>query len=184
VPTAVKACWASSKEKIMPIPLRMASLLTAFATSLSFAQGADLTATYIVPTPEHLLEYSRFNLQIVNPYSGSSSTEISYLFPKDLTGDPALLVDFKRTSINLESGVSQWEAHEMTATCTDDGAHVQCNIYLKKNDLRRSSPLFNATKAKDFINNSGLPKHVIDAKLDVLEQFLSSEPAGLLTYEY
>ncbi len=175
-------------------------LLPVLAAPLSYAKGADTTASYIVPTPSHLVEYSRFQVEIVKSYAGISSSEISYVFPKELTGDPGLRVDFKRVSGNQDTGVSLWEAPEMTATCTDDGEQVQCNIYLKKTplvgeqslfqlsslgqDLRASVPLLNSTKAKDFLLNSGLPQQIIDAKLDVLDQFLDSEPAGILSYEY
>lgn len=176
----------------------IAMLLPILATSLSYAKGPDLTASYIVPTPAHLVEHSRFQVEIVKSYAGISSTEISYIFPKELTGDPALRVDFNRISSNEETGVSFWDSKEMTATCTDDGEEVQCNVYLKKapvvrslfqlsslgQDLRSSSPLFDFSKAKDFIGKSGLPQNIIDAKLDVLDQFLSSEPAGILSYDY
>jgi hypothetical protein len=151
-----------------------------------------------VPTPAHLVEHSRFQVEIVKSYTGISSTEISYIFPKELTGDPGLRVDFKRISGNEDTGVSLWEAKEMTATCTDDGEQVQCNVYLKKlpvvreqnlftslgQDLRSSTPIFDFSKAKDFIGKTGLPQQIIDAKLDVLDQFLSSEPAGILSYDY
>ncbi len=175
-------------------------LLPLLAATFSSANAESTNASYIVPTPAHLVEHSRFQVEIVKSYTGISSTEISYIFPKELTGDPGLRVDFKRISGEEDTGVSLWEAKEMTATCTDDGKQVQCNMYLKKvpvireqsffqlsslgQDIRVSAPVFDFSKATDFINKSGLPQQIIDAKLDVLDQFLSSEPAGILSYDY
>jgi hypothetical protein len=175
-------------------------LLPLLAAPFSSAKASSTSASYIVPTPAHLVAHSRFQVEIVKSYEGISSTEISYIFPKELTGDPGLRVDFKRISGDEDSGVSLWEAKEMTATCTDDGKLVQCNVYLKKvplvreqsllqlsslgQDIRSSTPLFDFSKAKDFIGKTGLSQNIINAKLDVLTQFLSSEPAGILSYEY
>ncbi len=175
--------------------------LFVFGTSFSYADGSKTTASYIVPTEENLVEHSRFEVEIVKPYTGVSTAEISYIFPKALTGDPGLRVDFKRISGNEDTGVSLWEANEMTATCTDNASQVQCNVYLKRApplasaqrvfetfsvglDLQTSAPLFDTSKAKDFLKKSGLPQNIIDIKLDVLDKFLSSEPAGILSYEY
>ncbi len=180
--------------------MKIVFFLQVLLGSISFAKGADTTAHYIVPTPAELVEHSRFEVEIVKSYAGSSSTEISYVFPKELTGDPGLLVQFKKITGNEDTGVSFWEAEQMTAACTDDGERVQCNVYLKKTpvgraqalfqfplvqqDFRSSVPLFDSSKAKDFLVNSGLPKQILDAKLNVLDKFLSSEPAGILSYEY
>ncbi len=175
-------------------------LLPVLAAPFFSANASSTSASYIVPTPAHLVAHSRFQVEIVKSYTGISSTEISYIFPKELTGDPGLRVDFKRLSGKENTGVSLWEAKEMTATCTDDGKQVQCNVYLKKmpliqeqsffqlsslgQDIRSSTPVFDFSKAQDFIGKSGLPQNIIDAQLDVLDQFLSSEPAGILSYDY
>jgi hypothetical protein len=168
---------------------------------MSFAKGADTTAEYIVPTSPDLVPYSRFQVEIVKPYTGDASTEISYIFPKELTGDPALQVNFKLVEMDAENKVSRWDAKEMTAVCTDNGEDVKCNMYLKKItpmfrqsrmlqlanlnfSSLRGTPVLDATKAVDFIKNSGFSKDVMDAKLSVLDKFLSSEPAGILSYSY
>jgi hypothetical protein len=170
--------------------------------NLSLASGPDSVATYIVPTSPELVPYSRFAVQIVQSYSADSKA-ISYIFPKELTGEPALQVDFRWVESDLQTKVSHWDSEPMEALCTDDGETVNCNIYVKKVPMKRMQtfarglefsdlslgarsmvPLINASKAVDFINKSGLPKDVIDAKLKVLDQFLSSEPGGILTYDY
>jgi hypothetical protein len=158
-------------------------LMSLLLASACLANGADQKASYVVPTAQHLVEFSRFDVEIVKSYTGVSSDEISYLFPKELTGDPALQVNFKRTSSDLETGVSLWDAKEMTATCTDDGKTVLCNMYLKKT-LRGMKTILDPSGAKSFIMGSGLPQNIISAKLEVLDQFLDSEPAGILSYEY
>ncbi|MBY0385774.1 hypothetical protein K2X05_11515 [bacterium] len=176
------------------------SMLNLFCV-MSFAKGADTTATYIVPTSPELVPYSRFEVEIVKPYTGETSSEISYIFPKELTGDPALQVNFKLIEMDEDSKVSRWDAKEMTAVCTDNGEDVKCNMYLKKSpsiiqqsrmfqfanfDLSqfRATPILDSTKAVDFIKKSGFSKDVMDAKLSVLDKFLSSEPAGILSYSY
>lgn len=166
------------------------------------ASGPDTVATYIVPTPPELVTYSRFAVQIVKTYF-TGSKEISYIFPKELTGDPALQVDFRLVESDAQTKVSRWDSEPMEAFCTDDSETVSCNIYVKKIPMRRLQtfargleftdlgfgarsmvPMIDATKAIDFINKSGLPADVMDAKLKVLDKFLSSEPGGILTYDY
>lgn len=176
------------------------SILNLFCL-MSFAKGADTTAEYIVPTSAELVPYSRFEVEIVKPYTGDTSNEISYIFPKELTGDPGLQVNFRRVDMDSETKVSHWDAKEMTAVCTDNGEDVKCNMYLKKipsvvQQSRmfqftnfnlsqfRATSVIDSTKAVDFIKKSGLSKDVMDAKLSVLDQFLSSEPAGILSYSY
>lgn len=181
--------------------MKVCFLILSLFSALSFAKGADTTAVYIVPTSPELVPYSRFEVEIVKPYTGESSSEISYIFPKELTGDPALQVNFKLVEMDAENKVSRWDAKEMTAVCTDNGEDVKCNMYLKKvpslvrqtNMFQfanfnlsqfRATPILDSTKAVDFIKNSGLSKDVMNAKLSVLDQFLSSEPAGILSYSY
>ncbi len=182
--------------------------LTAFLTLTSaFASEADQMADYVVPTGPELVEHSRFKVGIVQSYAGTSSNEISYVFPPELTGEPALFVKFTLVEMDQAKRVSRWDSKEMSAVCTDDGEKVQCNIYVKKEPMARQNtfaqlfeeqitpfsgratalkrkPLMDSTKAVDFIKNSGLPKDVINDKLQVLDKFLSSEPGGILTYEY
>lgn len=170
--------------------------------NLAVAGGPDTVAIYIVPTPPELVPYSRFEVPIVQSYSATSK-EISYIFPKELTGDPALQVDFQLIEMDQQTKASRWDSPWMEALCTDDGETVNCNIYVKKVPMKRLqtfarglglaqlglesravTPLINSAKAIDFINNSGLTADVIDAKLKVLDKFLSSEPGGILSYDY
>lgn len=187
----------------------MSSLIifTMLAFTSSVAIGSDATADYVVPTGPELVAYSRFKVGIVQSYTGAGSKEISYLFPAELTGEPGLLVKFNLIEEDESRGLSRWDSPTMNAICTDDGKKVQCNIYVKKEPMSRKvnfsqvlrqqmatfsgqrlslkgKPLLDSTKAIDFLNNSGLPKDVIADKLKVLDQFLNSEPGGILSYEY
>ena len=169
-------------------------LLCAFKVAVADSTPNDF-AEYIVPTPPELVGYSRFEVGIVKSYSGQSSTEISYIFPKLLTGDPALVVKFQRTG--TESGpTTHWDSDVMEAVCTDNGKRISCNIYLKKapefatktafgfTQAQFLTPLLNSSGAIDFINKSGLSPEAQAAQLAVLDKFMSSEPGGILSYDY
>lgn len=156
-------------------------LLFLLLANQGFAKGAPETqADYIVPVAANLVPYSRFKVDIVKPYIGDATKEISYIFPKELTGDPALQVNMKLVSMDTNLNLSEWDSPEMSATCTADDERVTCNMYVKKSAGR----FLDTSKAIDFLTKTSTNPSTLQSQIEVLESFIKKEPGGILTYEF
>lgn len=121
----------------------------------AFAKKGDIPseADYVVPTTPDLVPYSRFKVKIQQAYSGDTSDTIAYEFPADLTGIEGQIITLKRIP-----NTNEWEAPEMTASCTESNELFSCNIYLVKTEEPisdeasfQSVPFLNNTIAKSSI---------------------------------
>ncbi len=189
----------------MKIVLLIKVTITALLMSLT-AQASDDMAEYTVPVPDNLVEYSRFFVKINKPYGGDNTQSISYTFPEELTGFPPLTVNLKR----IPQTQNSWESPELTAHCTTLESWFSCNIHLKKqsalaqNLTQKASVLqgllggtpflvpqtqaraiaINKDNVVEFLTSSAISPKMLQGQLDVLDIFLSSEPAGILSYEF
>src|SRR5687768_9572821 len=107
----------------------MKTVLLSMIVSVCMFAGADeKTATYIVPVPAELAEYSRFEVGLIERYSGDASDSVSYSFPEEPTGKPNLIVHMTR----VPGTQNNWDGPEMSAYCTENSEQFTCNMYLKK----------------------------------------------------
>lgn len=177
-------------------------LFTVSIFVLSVAAAKSDEADYSVPVPPELSAFAEFTVKINQPYVGPSTTQISYTFPKELTGDPALTVTLKR----VPGTINDWESPQMTARCEEANEVFTCEMHLVKqteNALRAVNPLLNLGASAfgaqpalaqavaidkdnvvEFLTASAVSAAALRSQLDVLDIFLSSEPAGILTYEF
>lgn len=176
-----------------------------FISNPTLAKGetdSDTFAEYTVPTSADLIDFSRFHVKINQPYIGDASNTLSYTFPEELTGNPPLTVNLKR----IPGTKNSWESPELTAHCTTVDDWFSCNIYLNKSvpkanksmslvdlfngaaitktPLASSTPFINKQKVIDFLTQNAVSAQSLQQQIDVLDQFLSSEPAGILSYEF
>lgn len=167
----------------------------------AFAKGS-LIAEYTVPTPMDLVEYSRFEIPINKPYTGAGTQSISYTFPEELTGSPALTVTLQK----IAGTDNMWDSPLMTASCTTVNDWFSCNIYLKKTQTTEPQPVLDLSnlvgrispretprmvpigidrsQVLQFLNQNAPSPEALEKQIKVLDQFLDSEPAGILSYEF
>lgn len=189
---------------------RILFTVTSLIFSFAIAKGGEpiTEAEYTVPTSAELIDYSRFIVKINQAYTGDTTKVISYTFPEELTGSPALTVTLSR----VPGTKNDWESPEMKASCTTVGDWFSCNIYLNKTQVTetsqqpkmlnltnlftgntihaKASPLaaaataINKNNVVDFLTKSAPSADVLKKQIEVLDQFLKSEPAGILSYEF
>ncbi len=184
------------------------ALLSVLNPKRSSADNLNLPdhAEYTVPTTADLVEHSRFKIEILKPYTGQSSSAISYVFPAELVGLENHIVNFTRVG-----NTNEWESPEMTASCMEIDNLFSCNIYLVKKPLPEATTLplnsfvdmfsqnlstasfscsdnlhsfVNPNNVIQFLSASGFEGDVFDKKLAVAQAFSCSEPAGILFYEF
>lgn len=185
-----------------------------FSLALVFAplaQSSDAIdeAKYEVPAPEELEDFAKFKVKINQAYTGADSETISYTFPEELTGTPALTVTLKR----VPGTENSWEGREMTAECFEDSDLFTCEMFLIKKPVAQpgatvvdigsvfsgnmvmksaAAPEFETFIDKDnvvnFLNTNAvalaLPPNHLKNQLFILDKFLSNEPAGILSYKF
>jgi hypothetical protein len=152
--------------------------LVGLFSSPTFAKG--LEAMYFVPVSQDLAPFSRFNVKIDEPYIGSSSDTLAYTFPEELTGAPALSVQLKRTP----GTPNDWESPVMKASCAEFGNTFTCNMYLVKDSTGKLAADLSVDKTAKILSLKNLSPSDFSQQLLVVEKFLASEPAGILTYKF
>jgi hypothetical protein len=152
--------------------------LAGLFSSPAFAKG--LEAMYFVPVSQDLAPFSRFNVKIDEPYVGTSSNTLAYTFPEELTGSPALSVQLKRTP----GTVNDWESPVMRASCAELEKTFTCNMYLVKTPAGNLVAPLSVDNTAKVLSLKNLSPTDFAQQLLVVEKFLSSEPAGILTYKF
>jgi hypothetical protein len=179
-------------------------VLTVFMSPLLHAKdGSPNQADYVVPAPSELDSYSHFKIKVNKAYSGVTTDTLSYTFPKELTGNPPLTVELKR----IPGTENDWMSPEMTALCSAENQMFSCEMHLNKivppatmmdlqsvftgNIATKSNaasaglvPFIDKNNVIDFLSQKALSPQDLQNKLDVLDLFLSSEPAGILSYPF
>ncbi|MBY0316380.1 MAG: hypothetical protein K2Q26_12710 [Bdellovibrionales bacterium] len=179
-------------------------LVVLFFCSISLAKNPK--AVYTVPVPQELQAFASFSIEMLGAY-GSDATVISYKLPLRLTGEPAVFVSLTRNSVNK----NLWEGTDFRAECADDGEIAVCELFLLnkglilKENLEKylekisaqnlpsqtvapemeafmmSAQPFSISPSKNLLPKDIVQKDDIRKQLSVLDHFLSSEPAGILT---
>ncbi len=166
-------------------------ILSFITSSLVHARGGgpDTEGDYIVPSPPHLVPYSRFKVQIVDRYQGPDTQKISYIFPEILTGEPARVVSLTR----IPNTVNSWTSPELDAHCVVVDNDFSCNIYVhtsttssKSNAPCGGTLSQKALSMNDAIANLprlGLSDVEVTAYSEVVQSFFCGEPGGILFYD-
>lgn len=165
------------------LPSTLIQVLTANA-----AQAKD--ALYIVPTDPDLVRFSRFNIRIVEAYENQLTQKIAYEFPEILVGEKNKVIEFSK----IPGTVNSWQAPEAEAHCSTLADIFSCNIHLNKipaGDLADSviagEVLFPNALSKDLslenLKKMTMPQDDLLRFTQVVEDFFSNEPAGILMYE-
>jgi hypothetical protein len=174
----------------------------AMAASSSGTGDIIEEADYVVPVPpeleEQLKDYANFKVKVVKPYAGLATTSITYTFPEELTGHPPLTVTLTR----VPGSDTEWQGVEMNASCDEYNDLLTCEIYLNKkpeapakvvdlnsifsgNMVMKSSQTFiNKNNVVNFLTANISNKGELKNHLDILDIFLDSEPAGVLSYRF
>jgi len=178
----------------------MKTILFSLTILLGFTVFAAQEADYVVPVPKDLADLANFKVKIVQPYAGDTTEAISYTFPEDLTGTPPLTVTLRRVAGTENS----WESQEMRAECSEQGDLFTCNMFLNRKPavpakmvglanvfggtVASADPVndtyINKESALAFISNNSVSAQEFQQKKDILDWFLSSEPAGVLSYHF
>ena len=147
-------------------------------------------ALYIVPTDPDLVQFSRFNIRIVEAYENQLTEKIAYEFPEILVGEKNKVIEFAK----IPGTVNSWQAPEAEAHCSTLSDIFSCNIHLNKNpvgDLANSTiageVLIPRVLSKDLslenLQKMTMPQNDLLGFTQVVEDFFSNEPAGILMYE-
>lgn len=144
------------------------------------ALASDIEAIYVVPVPQELAPFSRFAVKVSEPYAGDTTDTLAYTFPEELTGAPALSVVLKRTP----GTPNDWESPMMKASCAEVDSVFTCNMYLTKNANNTLVAPLSVAGAANVLSMKNLAPMDLVKQLLVVEKFLSSEPAGILTYKF
>ncbi len=174
----------------------MRSLILLIVMSISLvvnAKGADKTGIYIVPTSPEFVQYSRFEVQILDSYAGDSTQVISYIFPEVLTGEPNRVLSLKRIPDTLNS----WESDQLIAHCTTLGESFSCNISFKKEIqaywnwhrfiipfAHASSTALSKEKSIAHLSTMGFTLEAQSGLSHVIDEWFSNEPGGILIYDF
>ncbi len=172
------------------------SLLICIFSNTVFAKNGepDSKAIYIVPTLPEYVEYSRFEVKIIKPYMGDYTQTIAYVFPEILTGDPNLVLEFKR----IPGTKNNWENDQMLAHCTTLGDSFSCNISFKRDKTTQwinwhrmlipmavASPVsLSKEKSISHLSAMGLTGEPLMAFSNVIDEWFSNEPGGILVYDF
>lgn len=158
-------------------------LLTLLLTLLSLPAVAEnyvpTQANYTVPVkaPE-LLPFSNFTVTIDQSYQGPSTQNIAYTFPKELTGEPPLSITMSR----VPGSSTLWSGPVVKAECTDLAPVFQCQMNFA--DGIQPEDVVSLPRVNEFLMGQGKSLIDVQLQLQVVQEFLSSEPIGTLTYTY
>lgn len=143
-------------------------------------------ALYIVPTEPEFVDFSRFNIEIVNAYENGNTEKIAYKFPEILVGQKDKVLEFNR----IPGTSNSWHSPEADAHCNVLGDLFSCNIHLNKSfvpDVIGSDVVIPNRLSKDFaleqLKNMTMPQAEMQGFSHVIEAFFAGEPAGILMYE-
>lgn len=167
--------------------IMMQIFITFLLASSAFASPDE--ALYIVPTPPELVKHSRFEIEIIEPFEGYHTQQISYIFPEILVGEANRRVVLQRVAGTPNS----WESAEMRAECDVTVEIFSCNIYLKKPQARSvlselflptlwADGLLSLDKSLKHLSSMGLTAAETASFSAVVGEFFSNEPAGILLY--
>lgn len=150
--------------------------------------GPETEAVYTVPTSPEFVPYSRFVIDIVEPFVGEQTQIISYRFPEILVGEPSRLIELTR----VEGTENSWTSDVMDCHCTIvDGDNFSCNVYLKTAPASEARALvglaaetgLSLEKSLSHLETMPLSETEKIAYRGVVRSFFSGEPAGIFTYE-
>jgi hypothetical protein len=177
-------------KSVMQI-LLVFGILPSTLIQLAAAQIANAKdALYIVPTAPDLVQFSRFNIRIVEPYENQLTEKISYEFPEILVGQKNKIIEFAK----IPGTVNSWQAPEAEAHCSTLADIFSCNIHLNKNvsggivdaGIPGEVLVPNALSkdlALENLKNMTMPQNEFLGFTQVVEDFFSNKPAGILMYE-
>lgn len=175
--------------------ITMITLMT-LLSPLAFSRGGglDTEAEYIVPTAPEFIAYSRFNVKIVDRFTGPETTKISYIFPEFLVGEADKVISFTR----IPDTENSWTSPELDAHCAVVGDEFTCNIYghgatpnqKMASSCGAASFLKNVTsqgisreRSLNHLANMNLTQEQVHGFSGVINSFYCQEPRGFLTYD-
>lgn len=144
----------------------------------SASQAMELigTANYEVPGPDELKPFSHFPVAIHSGYNGPDTVTFSYTLPAELTGNPLTIVMNR-----VPGSTTDWTSDIMTSQCTESFDTFQCTMSFAQG-INPASLVDRTKVASAFFAKNASITQVVN-QLKVVNQFLDSEPVGILTYK-
>lgn len=130
-------------------------------------------AIYRVPVPDALSAWASYPVEEVELEREGADIEISYPFPRWLSGDSEKIV-LEGAYSNAAEGFPV-TAEQGSGTCTHTGARFECLESLPGLEVDRE-------KARDRMLDAGLSAQEIEQRLEVTRIF-EADPIGILEFE-
>lgn len=147
-----------------------ATLLFALGFSMT-ASAVNLVATYEVPvgSAKALMGSNQFRIQQLSlDRTPDGQTDIKYLLPLELTGNPNVIAFTGKIGSDGKTEVSY---DDKKMKCDEDSISLTCAVSYKNLDM--NLPLAQKMMAKNF------PRQDLQKRLQVLEKF-STDPVGII----
>jgi hypothetical protein len=148
------------KKLLLAVSLMMMGLGSAHAE----------TASYDMPVSDpQLAPYAHFTTTYERSVDSQGQVTVTYLLPRELTGDP-LTLNFSKTAT-----AGEWTSQYGQMTCSCD-TNVSCKVSYDGLPIKQASVM-------SYLQSLHLSPSDLKARTQVAMAFLEGEPGGILTYD-